>query len=335
MVIKKVEDKLFWDKFMAAQKGSQFLQSFLWGEFKENLGLEIIRLGVFEKEKMIMAAQLIKNELPLGNYYLYAPRGPVFDGKAGKEKWEKAFLLFQKEAEEIARKSGAAFLRIEPALTKNIFFDFEKFGFKPSFCTQPPDTVMINLSQSEEEILKKMNPKTRYNIGLAGRRGVKISFSREAKEIDPFYDLVEAVSRREKIGCFSKDYYKKMFEVFSREDRAEWAKAEYKGRTLVINLIIYFGDTASYNHGGSSDEHRNVMAPHLTQWESIRRAKARGGRFYDFRGIAPSDDPNHKWAGITRFKKGFGGETTHYPGAYDLAFKPFVYQLYCLGKRIR
>ena len=124
-----------------------------------------------------------------------------------------------------------------------------------------------------------------------------------------------------------------MFDVFGPKFKI--IKAEFEGKILVINLNIDFGDMETYNHGASSGEYRNVMAPHLVQWEAIKQAKKEGYKYYDFRGIAPTDDPDHKWAGITRFKKSFSSHTTHYLGAYDFVFKSWFYQLYLLGKNIR
>jgi len=52
-------------------------------------------------------------------------------------------------------------------------------------------------------------------------------------------------------------------------------------------------------------------------------------KFYDFWGI-----DEEKWPGVTRFKKGFNGRETIYPGAYDLVFQPLWYKVYKLTRKI-
>jgi lipid II:glycine glycyltransferase (peptidoglycan interpeptide bridge formation enzyme) len=92
-------------------------------------------------------------------------------------------------------------------------------------------------------------------------------------------------------------------------------------------LVTHFGEVATYLHGASSDDYREFMPNHLVQWEAILDAKRAGCTVYDFWGISPNDDPEHSWAGITRFKKGFGGETIHFVGAFDYAFSPLWYNM--------
>jgi lipid II:glycine glycyltransferase (peptidoglycan interpeptide bridge formation enzyme) len=77
------------------------------------------------------------------------------------------------------------------------------------------------------------------------------------------------------------------------------------------------------------------MAPYLLHWELIKEAKEKGLKFYDWWGIAASDDPKDPWAGITRFKKGFGGEMVSYPGTFDYVLKPAGYEFYKLFRFVK
>ncbi|MDZ7798767.1 MAG: peptidoglycan bridge formation glycyltransferase FemA/FemB family protein [Patescibacteria group bacterium] len=336
MPIKEIDNKEIWDEFVASRKGSQFLQSFSWGEFKKNLGRVVKRFIFIEDNKIKMAALVIKKELSFGNNYLYCPRGPVLAEDLLPDEKTEIIDEFIEKIKEWAQKDNSVFLKIEPPLIRNEEnINFDKLGLSSGESVQPPDTVILNLEKSEEEILKQMHSKTRYNIRLAIRKGVRVEFSTNQKDIEKFYKLVKVVNQREGISSFSLEYYKKMFEVFLKDNNILLAKGLYKGEVIVMNLIIFYGDTAVYNHGASSNKYRNVMAPHLAHWETIKKAKKRGLKFYDLRGIAPSDDPKHKWAGLTRFKKGFSKDVVNYVGGYDLVFKPFLYQLYSLGKKFR
>jgi len=335
MRIELLEDKEVWDNFVASQERSQFLQSWNWGEFKKSLGSKIWRVAAFEHQEVIAAVQIIKRYLPFKYNYLYVPRGPIFSPDLSLEKTKEVFSGFLTWIKKIAKEENSVFLKIEPPFIKDKALDFEELGFQKAETIQPPDTIIMDLERSEEEMLKAMHHKTRYNIRLAQRKGVEVIFSEDKNDLNGFCELIRIVNKREGINSFSEEYYKNMFNFFLKDKAAKLVKGIYKGKVIVMNLVIYYGDTVTYNHGASANECRNVMAPHLVQWETIRRAKAEGYKFYDFRGIAPSDDPEHKWAGLTRFKKGFSREIVHYLGAYDLAFKPFFYQLYLLGKKLK
>jgi len=335
MEVQEINDKEKWDGFLATLPKSQFLQSWNWGEFKKALGVKIWCLGIIKEGNLVGACLLLKTSLPFHNNYLYAPRGPVFTFSLNSEELSESYQLLTDKIKEITQQEGSIFLKIEPAIEQPFSLNLERIGYHPAKSIQPPDTVIMDLTKSEEQLLAEMHPKTRYNIHLAERKGVKVIFSEDDKDLDIFYELACAVNKREGISCFSKNYYQKMLEVFSLNKAVKLVKAEYQGKIIAINLMIYFGDLATYNHGASASEFRNVMAPHLLQWEAIRQAKKEGYKYYDFRGIAPTDDSQHKWAGITRFKKSFGGQTIHYLGAYDLVIKSILYQLYLLGKKVR
>ena len=107
------------------------------------------------------------------------------------------------------------------------------------------------------------------------------------------------------------------------------------GRVLAANLMIWFGDTVSYLHGASSNVRREVMAPHLLHWKLINEAKSLSFKHYDFWGVAPEGTVNHPWAGVSRFKRGFGGRYVAYPGTFDLPLDRFWYRVYRLLQTIR
>ena len=303
-----IKDKKEW------QYNNQFLQSWLWGNFQQKLGRKIWRLAIRENGKIIVQALIIKNQLPLGFSYLYCPRGPLFQDNYNKEGLE---LLINK-IKYIAIKEKAFFFRIEPLEKIDFIFLNRKI---PSI--QPNQTTIMDLSLPEDEILKKMHSKTRYDIHLAKRKGVTIH---ESDDIECFWDLLKRTTKRENFKSYSFVYYKKLLDcTFTK-----LYIAKYKNKILAAHLIIFFNQTAFYVHGGSSREFRQVMAPHLLHWHIIKEAKNMGCNFYDFWGV-----DEKKWPGFTKFKMSFGGEKVVYPGTFDLPFSSFWYTLYKVGKSIR
>jgi lipid II:glycine glycyltransferase (peptidoglycan interpeptide bridge formation enzyme) len=346
-----VNDLEIWNEFVVQHKPVQFLQSFEWAEFQQILARKIFRLKGGWGQSLV-----VKYQLPLGKSYFYSPRGPLLSN------WDKEIIAeFQKQIKELAIREKVIFFRFElPTLLKFWSEGEQNFLTKWSIPTseamsglslrriadvQPSKTIILDLSKSETEIISAMHPKTRYNIRLAERRGIKI---REGKpeEIEIFLNLLSKTAKRDNFRSHPDNYYRQLvktgsnfIKLFLAEHHGS-APLTARNKVLAANLIVFFADTVTYLHGASDDEFKNFMAPHLLQWEVIRQAKHNGYRFYDFWGI-----DEKKWPGVTRFKMGFvnaddpersrrSGQVIEYPGTFDLVFDKFWYQLYNLGKKL-
>jgi lipid II:glycine glycyltransferase (peptidoglycan interpeptide bridge formation enzyme) len=205
---------------------------------------------------------------------------------------------------------------------------------------QPRETFVVDITKSEEELLAAMKSKTRYNVRLAEKKGVRVFQSSDEKYRAAFVDLVTGTADRKGITPHPRKYYETMLGTLLGE-HAMLFVAEHEGDILGINFMTYHEGTATYLHGGSSDVKRDYMAPFLLQWEAIRDAKRRGCVRYDFGGIhSKIENPRlpdgqgkssiDSWSGITRFKTGFSPETvpTMFPGCYDIVLSPLRYFLY-------
>ena len=375
----KENQKEIWNKFIAENSSESFLQAWEWGEFQKDVGKKILRIGVISNssernskevssDKLLAVALLIKYDLPFGQNYLYCPRGPIISQKFNKSKVYKAKsqkskvvdFLFSK-IEKIGKKEKTMFLKIDPPISffteentkenKEILKNFKKSPNE----IQPRNTLILDLTKSEEELLKEMKSKTRYNMRLAKRKGVEIINTKyqipNTKYFNEFWKLVQETSRRDKFASHNKNYYWEMLKnCCSREQKFSFSTltaklyfAEYENKTIAANIVLFFGDLCIYLHGASSNKHRNVMAPYLLQWNQILDAKKAGCKFYDFWGIENSQKSvkskvrkvKNDWSGITRFKKGFGGQEKNYVGAYDLIFQRWKYELYKFFRKIK
>lgn len=351
----KENQKEKWNNFVKTNSDSSLLQSWQWGQFQESLGRKIWRLAIEpsghqaikstyggsakdERLSFLAVALVIKQNLPFGKSYLYCPRGPIARHII-KESCSYRVVLKQllRRIKEIAKRENAIFLRVDPAtnsesefFTTLLLYNFAAVRKQ----VQPKDTLVLDITRSENELLSQMHYKTRYNIRLAKRKGVKVSQSIDLKDIDIFWDLLSETTKREGFKSHSKQYYQKQLEILGRENLIKLFLAKYKGKVIASNIVSFFGDTTTYLHGASLYKYRNLMAPYLLQWEAIVEAKKRGCKFYDFWGVAPPEKPSHPWIGITRFKKGFGGKEIHYIGAWDKVYQIGWYGLYNLAKKI-
>ena len=313
MVIKKVLEQKEWDDFVLLN-GEQFLQSWQWGEFQKNLGRKIWRMAVYENNEIVAAALIIKYQLLFNKSYFYSPRGPIF-------KKLEAHKILLEEIKEIAKEENVIFWRIEPSTDGKIF------GSKKVADVQPSKTVILDLKKTSDEIFTKMHSKTRYNIRLAEKQGVKI-YEKTGEGAEVFLKLLKETSLRDQFRAHPDNYYSHLLNFNPQFVRLY--VAEYENKILAANLMIFSSKTATYLHGASSNLHRNVMAPYLLHWFIIQEAVKNGYFYYDFWGI-----DEKKWPGVTRFKKGFNGEEVIYPGTFDLPFSNFWYNVYRVGKIVK
>jgi len=329
----KALDKAQLDEFTSSQEHSQFLQSSSWGEFQSSLagqksaGHMVWRFGVFNDNKLAGTAQIIGYQLPFKKSYLYCPRGPVLDNQLSNEQKETALKLILSKARDLTIQTSQTeeiFFRIEPTLEIGNW-NLEIYKTKS---IQPANTLILELSQSAEQLLSNMHQKTRYNIRLAEKHGVTI---KEENDFNKVWPLFQQTSKRDKFNLHPKNYYDKMLRMVPQ---IKLVVAKHQGQIIAANLIGRYSDTVTYIHGASAYEHRDLMAPYLLQWEIIKKAKEDNYKFYDFHGIAPNDNNNHPWFGITRFKKGFGGQTISYPGTFDFVYEPGSYKLYKLLRQV-
>ena len=339
--------KEHWNRFVIEHDGS-FLQSREWGEFQKKTGRKIWPLWYKDGDEIQAVALIIRHGLPFGFSYLYCPRGPLFNFQfsppAGGFNFQKKSKIFEgllEKIKEINAKEKAIFFKIEPGA--DFPFNLSDFGFmKSKKEIQPSQTVILDLTKTEEELLAEMKSKTRYNINLAERKDIKITQqTTHNSQLTTFLELLKETAEREGFRLHPKEYYEKLFAAHSPNFSVELFLAEYNGKTIAAHLLVFFGNPARttdviqsggqavYLHGASSREHKDAMAPYLLHWEAIKEAKRRGYLTYDFWGISEK-----KWPGLTRFKKGFGGAEKEYPGAFDLVFAQFWYWVYNIVRKI-
>ena len=324
-------DDQVWDAFVEAHPRGHFLQLSGWGQFKATFGWEAVRVGLFEGDQILAGAQILLRpltRLPIAPRFAYIPKGPVVD-------WNRRDLvdvLFQAIHAE-ARRRYAVMLRLEPELRDAPAHRsrLQALGLTPSLrWIQPRTTVWIDLTPDEEAILKRMKQKWRYNVRLAGRKGVAVREG-DADDVEAFIALMQATGERKAFGVHAPDYYRAFWRIFAPSGRAALLLAEFEGEPLAGIMVGRLGRQAYYFYGASGNRHRNLMPSHRLQWEAMRWARARGCTSYDLWGVpdavaddpdAPIPNPPEGMWGVWRFKRGFGGQVVRYVGAWDRGYWP-------------
>lgn len=298
------------------------LQSKYWANFKKKYGWKIHKIDkvrVFEKK------------LPFGKSFFYIP-----EISSDQHSMFGIRKLLSK-IEPLAKKHKAIFLRIEPLEEDSRIKDiFKKEGFRRAFEEiQPRFRQWIDLDKSEDEILKNMKSKGRYNVRLAKRRGVKVVKSESPKDIEILYRLYKETAMREGFPPRPKKYFINLFHELFAKKNAMFFIAMYQGRPTAALFVTFYDKIASFLYGGSSSRDRNVMSPYLVHWEAIKEAKNRGMEIYDMLAIAPREDEKHKHYGLRRFKKQFGGRQVNLVGGWDMVYSKFWYFLFRIAEKTR
>jgi lipid II:glycine glycyltransferase (peptidoglycan interpeptide bridge formation enzyme) len=326
------------------ESADSFLQSAMWGRFKSRFGWEARGFSVEWNQGGERPLLTLSRRIAPFLSMTYIPWGPELPPDFPDDPNLRA-----RAADELARVLRpffpSAFIRFDPPW-------FDSDGRSPPPPTgrfrragadvQPPDTVLVDLTPSLDDITAAMKPKCRYNIGLAEKRGVVVSDCEQNVPygIEIFYRLLKETALRDGIAVHGIEYYKALFEesyggsqIMPTQLRLYTARHE--GDDLAAIVALFRGKQATYLYGASSNIKRNLMAPYALQWKAMQDAKAFGCAVYDLFGIPPDENPGHPMAGLYRFKTGFGGTIVHRPGSWDYPYKPVLHALFKSAETLR
>lgn len=302
------------------------LQSWAWGTFREKMGLSIERLGQIENNTLI-------------NPYLLTRHPIMFTGKelgyVPKSSIPTSLLL-----EYLAKDKKLVSVQFEPDGNETTFLQTEnrvlaqlKEAARPLFTNY---TFILDITKTEEELLKAMHAKTRYNIKIAQKHQVTIQEDNSSKAFETYIKLTNQTTARQGFYAHSPKYQTTMWETMHTAKIARLFTATYNGEILATWIFFIWKDRAYYPYGASSREHKEVMAPTLLLWEIIRMLKKEGIKSIDLWGaIGPQASPNDPWYGFHRFKEGFHPDLVKTAGSYDFIIHPFYYSSITYANSIR
>jgi len=324
------------DRFLEASDQADILQSFAWGELKRRTGWQPIRLAALDERGRIHAAvSVLKHPFPLGGCFLYVPRGPVAD----YEDQRRLGAVFD-ALEAIARREGAVFLKVDPPIARpaaEALSFLRGRGYRRARQrrhwggVQPVAVCRLDLRGSEEDVLARFHPKTRYNIRLAERQGVQVRQGGR-DDLPLFQAILEETAARQNFGVRSLQYYLDLWDHFAPGGHMELWLGEQGGDVLAGALTAAWGPNTYYLYGGSRSLRREVMPAYAVQWQAIRRALERGAKVYDFLGVSAEMDPADPLYGLYRFKRGFRPAYVEWLGEFDLPLARGRYRIWNLAE---
>ncbi len=320
-----IQDKDQWETFVQSTTAYTFLHAWNWGEFNRTMKHLPFRLGIFDNGILVGVALFIKIQARRGTF-LFCPHGPLID-------WENPEHLdmLLEYVKELAKQQGVSFIRISPliheqAQSRRIF---RQRGFRDAPIHMHAEASWIlDIRPDEDELLANMRKNTRYGIRRGGREGVEVIQSCDLSKVSLFNVIYQETVNRHSFVPYSKEYLERQVNSFIADGQVEIFLARYGEEILSVAIIMFYGNIAFYHHGASSSRYPKIPASYSLQWAIIKAAKQRACTHYNFWGIAPNDDPEHPWAGLTFFKQGFGGFREDYLHAQDLPLTPTYWFTY-------
>lgn len=363
------DDQARWEHFIDTCPAGHLLQCWAWGELKRACGWSPLRIALWDaaEERLLAGAQILLRPLPFTSYSLaYIPKGPVMNWDDGA-----LCQMFFSMLHSFLRARQVAVLRIEPDVAEHICPPYPPQGNGLAAPSSPASseaetlfggrysaaagsavvkrlssmgfrrthdhvqvlrTIAVDLAPDEQIIIQRQKPKWRYNTRLAERKGVTIRPALSLEEVRRWYSLLEITRHRDRFAGHTASYYQRAWALLRASNQAQLFLAEQAGKLLAGAFITRVGKQGIYLYGAAGNEGRNLMPNHLLQWEAMRWAKAQGATLYDLWGIADTDDPTHPEAGLTFFKRGWGGQVVTSIGAFDYIYAPAAYHLF-MGER--
>jgi lipid II:glycine glycyltransferase (peptidoglycan interpeptide bridge formation enzyme) len=311
------------------------LQSWAWGEFRKQTGVQVERVGFFEEGKLQKAFQVFFHPIPHYSSMTigYFPRGYMPDEEQ------------LNAVRQIAKRHNAVFVKLEPNVAQKVenvsahsaIADFLiKNGCTPGRPLFTKYTFQMGLRASEDELFSKLNSKTRYNVNLAFKKGVQIYENTSAEGMEQYVQILEETTQRQGFYAHKPEYFRKMWEHAGNSGMLRIFNAVYENQVLVSWVMFVFNKKLYYPYGASRSAFREVMPSNLMMWEMIKFGKSEGCELFDMWGsLGPMPDEKDAWFGFHRFKKGFGGDLVEFLGTYDLVINPPAYSIYRLVENIR
>ncbi len=269
----------------------------------------------------------------------YAPYAPTWkDDLAYEEKKEIVEALFLYI--DTKKYKGIVFFRIEEksSLEKNMHRVKEVKGkIKKGSFMQPEHEYSVSLKEEEKEIRARMHIGMRRDIQLGERDGAScvIYDSLFTDHFDTFYTLMEETAKRNSFSLHTKSYYKNLFAVLEKNKAGLLCFVYEEERVLATALIYLYGNEAYYAFGASQRGNKVHTAPAYMHCAIVQMVKKLGYTRYNLGGVSKVEDKEHSWAGLSSFKRKFGGEESPQLFYYDIIKKIGVYYLFTLYKYIR
>ena len=316
-----------WTEIVKKFPEANLLQSPEYGRMNELLGDKVVTSDFGGKGYALMIVRDARR-----GRYLEIPCGPL----AGWKNIEELEKIFDK-IKQIAKKERCVFVRIRPQLraTEENLRILANLGLRKSpMHLAAEHTVILNLEQNEANLLAEMRRQTRYEVRQAEKKGIRVEKSRSKEIFEEFHTVQLETAKRQ--GFVPPNLETLLAEREAFGDKITIYSAETADKEkIAYGLVIRSGKEADYYEAASTPLNRKMPGAYALLWRAILDAKAAGCSRFNLWGIAPANQPNHRYAGVTTFKTGFGGEIVEYVPAHDMVISKAKYLKNLIVETIR
>jgi len=325
-----------WDEFIEKSSNGFHVQASYWAQLKSINGYKAIRIIVKLDDQIVGGMQILMHKLALSGNIGYLTKGPVLDDTSDL----KLTNLLFKTLLQTAKRYRIICLVVQPG-KKNNFLDskLQECAVKSiSLSTAPRATFLVDLSQSNEELLSNMRKKTRQNVRVGLRRGIKVREGTVA-DLHTFYSLYKSGSDRNNFVPFRKKYLFELWKILKSKEMIKLFIAEFEGKNISALIVFLFRDTVYGSLSAWSGHYSNLQPNEALEWNTILWAKTHGFRYYDLCGIEIEAAiarlkgellPENIKKSATFYKIGFGGEIQIFPQNYVYIYNSILRMIFKL-----
>lgn len=319
-----------WNQLLAAYPEANFLQSWQWAETHSALGETTFRKVITKDDKPAGLFLAVQKDARRGRY-LELAGGPLID-------WfdDQIVTSVVAELRRIATTARCVFVRLRPQVYTNpeVIKLLKAQGLKRSPMHVHGDvTSILDITPSQDDLLTNMRQQTRYEVRRAPKREVIVTWDTSTESLEEFITLQTETAYRQQFIASSPSFLRALHTSFG--DSLRIYKTMKNGQLLNIALIIMHGNEADYFEAASTPEARKQPGAYAIIWHAILDAKDNGLTRLNLWGITVGDNPNHRFHGVTVFKRGFGGDDVQYVPAHDIVISKIGYAKNVLVETIR
>lgn len=291
-----------------------FLQSAAWQAFQQAQGRT-----VFHRSGDGWEYRAILEPARFGLSRLYCPYGPTASN-------HRALRTALASLKALARSQKVAYVRIQPLGAAFTTADMKRLGAHRITYSQPAHTWYIDTTRPTDEIIADMKQNNRNLYRTYQKKGLSYERSTDPADIHRLTTLLHGVAAHNQITVHPDTYFKAQAQTLLPLGAASLHFMVYEGETIAAALVYEDARTHYYAHAAADHEHRKLGASTALLAALIVDTHERGRNICDLYGITDSDDPAHRWAGFTKFKKSFGGYLHDLSPTYEYPISPLRHQ---------
>lgn len=300
MMNEREMDEGLWQELHKKCKGSIY-QSLSWANAMKAEGKKPLFTYIEEEGSIKAGIMAFEREIKtiIGNKrILHAEGTPLFlDDESGRE--------VLKRFREVARNYSYGII------SPNVINTQDKIFLETDYKKVSNNTILIDLSKTEEELRKSMEKKSaRWGVNYAIKKGLIFEEVKSGFELEKLYDLYQKTAD---VGGFSIKSYLFLFELWDNKECAKVFVIKKEDEVVAGGVMLIDKDYTILSITASSDEGHNLQAMPFLYWKMIIFSKMLGKKYFDLGGYDAEAKVGEKLYNVNKFKENFGGKITEQP----------------------